>query len=308
MRRTSIAPDAEVAVRSFLQAGDQRARQQLQEQAEASALERMLTETGLKHELAVQDEIRQGEEGLGAINEFLRTNTPIAERLGRVTYQPPAPTEDEAAAFEGGRRGAAVYQSYDVKGRGAKTLSDFLTKEISNVSAENRATAQAEAAQARLLATLGSRENIAANREAGLNLRQGNALDYDARKTDLLEAGRDRRFTTGEAGKTARNNTMAGAIAGETTLRTQIAAMDEYVKGLQAQMTQARMQFFMAPDPMAKAQAAASMQALQQEIDAALAQQKQLLQPRTPSVTQPTTPPVKEKTVIRGPDGKLIVK
>lgn len=304
-----LAPDAQVFADAFRQSADQRSRQDLLTQENQFAIQRMMQEAELKHQMAVQDEARQGEAQLGAINEFLRTNTPIAERLGRVSYQPPAPTEDEGAAFEGGRRGESVFSPYSATGRGAKALSDLLGREVTNISTERRAEIAAEAADKRMAMLLGTRRDIASQTEEGKNNRLGITEGGKDRRLDVTESGKDRRFTLGEAGKTERTNTMAGALSGENTFRTQVASADEYIKALQSQLMQSRMAFFLERDPMKKAQAAAQMQSLQQEIEAALAQQKSNLQPRTPGVTKPSAPaPAKEKTVIRGPDGKLIVR
>lgn len=289
-----LAPDAEILAGSYRDAARARREKELaielQNQRQAGALQQMIAQVNLQNDLRTQDEARRGEESLGAINEFLRTNRPVADRLGRI-QQAPMP---EGVAGPG----SPQFQPYAVKGRGAGTLADFLQKEIGNISAENRAQIAAEAADKRLVTLMQGRKDIVNTQEGGKNERASLIQDRTDDRLAVTEKGKNDRFSKGEAGKNARTNTMASALQGETTFRTQVGSMDDYIKTLSAQRTQLMMEDLISKaelrknpaDPAAQARvqrAGQALQALDEELAAAQQQYKGSLQPRTPSITKP---------------------
>jgi hypothetical protein len=282
---------------------EQFSREKLQKEQSAAALAQMLQGQQNQAKLAQQAKEREGEESLGALNLFLEGQPEVADRLGRRTEGP----MPEGVAGPG----APVYNPYVAKGAGAATLADFVKGEIAHASQEQRAAAQQNAElRNMLLKAQFERENLGVT-EGGKDRRLRVTEGGQDRRLGVTEEGKDYRFVLGEKGKTARSTEMAKAIAGESTLRTQMGQMDNYIKGLQAQATAAQLEAFISKDPAKKLAAEQKLRDITAELYSAQEQYKSMLGPRTPGVTQPVapaTPPVPRQIENwrRGSDGRLV--
>ena len=281
LRNWSISP-AEIFLRSSDKEKDRLAQVEMQEKQSASALNQMLTGQAHQADLASQAKQREGEESLAGLNEFLKGSPALADRLGRRTEGPMA----EGVAGPG----SPQFNPYRASGAGAPMLAEFVKGEMTNASAQARAEAAQNADLRNLFLKAGfERENLGIT-EGGKDSRQASQQDHELLVQELKELGLWDRLKFSEKGKTARNTEMAGAVAGESTFRTQMGQMDNYLKAIDSELMATRLDVLTTKDPVLKAQAQSRMAELAQLRQQIQKQFGGMLQPRGPAVTAPTAP------------------